>query len=364
MKAVYLVNLRDASASGAQRLWALRQCGVEVFPLDKQAYAPRFERWAGYAAKVLRQPQLTLDAARMERDLLALCQQVRPDIVWLEWAQEIGPTVLRQLRQLNPKPYIISFQDDNPWGDRLGDRWMWRKYFELVPEIDLHLVKRESDKDNLRALGAHTFRRWDHGIYSPLFHPLEAGSRKKYAISFVGTAMEQRGDFIAQLLDNKIDVHVFGTLWERRFSSVVRRYPHHFHPPVRGTDYAATIQASQLSLLMVSDSNKDDWTMRSYEVPGCATAALVCQTPFHEQMFTHGQTGFLYSDVQECIAISQRVLAEPATALAVGQQAAHTFRQRKWLLEERMRDLLVELAAQQIINYQPALLSAYAPQAG
>src|SRR4051794_22663199 len=102
MKAVYLVDLRHASASGAQRLWALRQCDIEVFSLDKRRYVPRLERWAGYTAKVLRQPQLTLYAARLERDLLALCRQVRPDIIWLEWAQEISPAVLRQLRQLNP----------------------------------------------------------------------------------------------------------------------------------------------------------------------------------------------------------------------------------------------------------------------
>ncbi len=364
MKAVFLVDLRDASASGAQRLWALRQCGVEVFVLDKRHYASRLGRWAGHAAKALQQPGLLLDAARLERDLLALCQRVRPEVVWLEWAQEIGPAVLRQLRQLDPRPYLISFQDDNPWGDRHGDQWQWRNYFRLAPEIDLHLVKRESDKANLRALGAHTFRRWSHGIYSPLFHPAPAGSRKQYPVSFVGTAMEQRGDFIAQLLDNKIDVHVFGTLWERRFASVVRRYPRNFHPPVRGTAYAATIQASQLSLLLVSDSNHDDWTMRSYEVPGCATAALVCRTPVHEHLFTHGQTGFLYADVPECVALSQAVLASPATALAVGQQAARTFRERNWLLEARMHELLVDLAAQNILDYEPAPQVARVPQPG
>jgi spore maturation protein CgeB len=344
MKIVFAAHLNNPGASGHQRLWALQQCGLDVIIFNTQKYASPLGKWAEPFAKILQTPRFRQNSSALETDLIQCCRDNKPDVVWLEWPREIQPTVLKEIQEINPRPYLISIQDDNPWGDRFGDKWMWKDYFKLIPYFDLHLVKRSSDIENLRLLGAKKIRFWEHGIYSPLYHPPKNGLvEKKYPVSFVGTCMDKRGAFIERLLNDGIDIHIFGQLWKKRAGDLVRRFPDNFHPAVWGEAYADIIRCSVISLCTVSDSNHDEWTMRSYEIPGCATAALVRRTPAHEKMFVDRETAFFYNNEAECSSIIKCVLSQPNLATEVGKRAYQVFKNNNWMIENRMHELLVEL---------------------
>jgi hypothetical protein len=356
MKTAFVASFPNLSASGLQRQWALEQCGVDVSVFNKHKYTSLLGRWAGYLAKILRRPRLMQNSALLEKELIAFCKEVKPDVIWFEWTKEIQPSVLHEIQNLDPKPFLISFQDDNPWGERKSDQWMWKDYFKVVPYFDLHLVKRQSDIENLKKLGAKNFRFWDHGIFSPIFHPPEKeNTEKKYPVSFVATCMDNRGAFVEHLLNKGIELHIFGPLWKRRMGDLVRRFPHNFHEPVWGDEYADVIRQSYISLLTVSDSNYDEWTLRDYEVPGCATAPLVRKTPKHETMFTNGENAYIYNSAIDCAEIILDALAKPDSVIEVGKRAEQTFKDRKWVIESRMHELLQALADEKLINYQPVV---------
>jgi spore maturation protein CgeB len=263
-------------------------------------------------------------------------------VVWIEWATDLYANVLNQLQQLNPRPLIISFHDDNPWGDRHGDRWMWKGYFKIAPLFDLHLVKRESDIDNLKALGAKSFRLWRHGVYSPLFHPLPIPLNKKYPVSFVGTCIDDRAALIEHLLVNKIPVHVFGDRWVQR-SDLPQRFPGNFHPSVHGEDYATIIHQSQVCLGLVSNSHRDEWTMRTYEVPGCAGLLLIESTPVHRELFDDDKEVVYFSGPLQCAEKLKKTLANPARCVEMGNSALQKCRQNHWMLEDEMLQLLKDI---------------------
>lgn len=353
MKVVFVANFPNASASGLQRKWALEQCGVEVLVFNTHKYASKFEKWTGHLAKILKYRRLTYNSSALEKDLIVFCNDAKPDIIWFEWARDVKPSAFKALMKIDPRPFFISFQDDNPWGDRKSDQWMWYDYFKVVPYFDLHLIKRASDIENLKKLGAKACRFWQHGIFSPLYHPLtDQVTEKKFAVSFVGTCMDKdnRGLLIEEILDAGIDIHIFGPLWDKRMGGLVRRYPNNFHPPVWGQEYADVIRQSLISLLLVSNSNKDEWTMRSYEIPGCATAALVLKTPTHEKMFVDGETGFFYDNASRCVEVLKNVLSQPGLAIKVGLNAEKTFKEKGFTLENRMHELLDELHIKYLTN--------------
>ncbi|MDB5134432.1 MAG: hypothetical protein JWP37_1035 [Mucilaginibacter sp.] len=342
MKIVFVANLKNPSASGRQRLWAMQQCNKEVFILDKSRFLPKLGRFSGHAAKILKQPALMHNSATLGKALVGLCTKVQPDVIWVEWATDLKADVLNQLYQLRRRPLLISFQDDNPWGDRHGDKWIWKNYFKVAPLFDLHLVKRKSDMDNLGALGAKHFRLWRHGVYSPLFHRLPQPATKKYPVSFVGTCIDERAELIEYLLVNEIPVHVFGNRWHQR-SNLPERFPANFHPAAEGEDYASVIQQSQVCLGLVSHSNKDEWTMRTYEVPGCAGMLLIERTPTHQQLFNEDEEAAFFSNPRECLDKLQNLLANPVRCSDMGNAAYQKCKNNHWMLEDEMQQLLIDV---------------------
>ncbi|RKR82254.1 spore maturation protein CgeB [Mucilaginibacter gracilis] len=339
MKVVFVADLKNPSTSGRQRLWALKQCGIDVSVITTEDYPSVFGKWAYYIARIFKRPRLMRNARLLEQAILDISKQVKPEIIWLEWPRQLSINLINELKKIEPRPFLISFQDDNPWGKRTNDLWLWREYLKIVPLFDLHLVKRESDIVHLSALGAKACRLWRHGIYSPIFHPSIEPVEIEYPVSFVGTCMDGREKLIGFLLENKIPIHVFGHHWNRR-SDLPQRFPANFHPPVEGENYAEVIRKSQICIGLVSHSNLDEWTMRTYEVPGCARLLLAERTPYHQLLFVENEDAILFSNIEECRKILMGLLSDKNRCLAMGRVAYERFTNHHYKLEDSMQELL------------------------
>lgn len=342
MKALFIGNLQLEGCSGGQRLWALRQCGVEVAVIDKCNYLPRFPRISTRIAKVIQEPRLSGRWKKLESDFIEQLEQQRPDLVWMEWPKEFRSTVILKAQQIVPHARFVSMQDDNPWGDRQSDRWMWRDYFRIAKQFDTHLVKRTSDVVNLKKIGAKRCIHWEHGVFTPLFHPHNFAQGKEYDVSFVGTCMDKRSSLIRHLLESGVDIHIFGTHWDKR-SDLPKLFPENFHPAVRGEAYADVIRRSFVCLGLISHSNHDEWTMRSYEVPGCGSMLLAERSPTHQRMFEEGLEADFFSSVEECGSKLQILAKQKDFAVKVGKNAHSKFHTMGWTLDARMKDLLSNL---------------------
>ncbi|HYH13612.1 MAG TPA: glycosyltransferase [Flavisolibacter sp.] len=342
MKAIFIAELDPPSASSRQRLWALQQCGVEVYTINKSHYRSNLGKVASHLAWLTKQPLLYYNHRLLQKAILELARQVNPGIIWFEWPRELNVSLLKKLKNLGSKPILISFQDDNPWGDRKLDKWMWKEYFKLIPYFDMHLIKRKGDAEFLKRHGAKDCKIWRHGIYSPLFHPSIGSHEKKYPVSFVGTCFDKRKELIGYLLEKNIPIHVFGNRWKQR-SNLTNKYPEYFHPAVEGEAYADVLRHSQISLGLVSQSNKDEWTMRSYEVPGCGGLIVAEKTNFHEQIFSDGVDALLFSSPEDCSNKLLKMLQDPVGCQSMGKAAYEKFLSEDWTLEAEMRKFLNSL---------------------
>lgn len=338
---LFIAGLNNKSASGRQRLWAIQQCGIEVTTVNIDQFKSKFGSVTNTLAKLFKRPEFTKNIFKLEKKILQICQNEHPKIIWFEWPKDFKTQFIERLKIKLPNSIFISFQDDNPWGDRVNDFWMWKNYFRLIPYFDLHLIKRESDYINLVANGGKSFYYWKHGVYNPIFFPMK--QELKYKISFIGTCMDSRADLIEFLLENGIPIHVFGSHWKKR-SNLPKRFPNNFHDEVVGYDYANVIRSSQICLGLVSKSNHDEWTMRTFEVPGCAKLLLAEKTQFHQELFVEDKEIQLFNGKEECLKKIQYLLIEPELCDDIGRAAHQKCLIKGWFIEINMKNFLDKLS--------------------
>lgn len=336
MKLIFIGSLTNVSASGRQRLWALEQNNIAITIIDKDRYEK--PKWVNRLIHLFKLSVLLINK-KLEKDILNCCEEISPDVIWVEWPREIRGNLLTSLKKIGSNPLLISFQDDNPWGNRKKDVWMWHNYFKNIPFFDYHLVKRESDISNIQSLGGKKCYLWKHGMYPPLFNAIGRTNNHKYPVSFVGTCMDNRETIIEFLLNNHVDIHIFGNKWQER-TDLPKRFPNNFHPAVEGENYAQVIKDSQICLGLVSHSNIDEWTMRSYEVPACATLLIAEHTPSHQLLFDNLSHPVLFKNTEECLLLISDYLKTPNLLNAIANEVNDRFNKNNWTLQVRMASLL------------------------
>lgn len=339
MKVLFIAHLRNTSASGRQRLWALKECGLDVVEVDIDAYK---KSRIFYKIIVVLKSSFLLKNTTLQKVITENVKNHSPDILWFEWPKEYGVSFFKKLKRIVPESIYISFQDDNPWGKRNYDYWSWTNYFKVLPFFDVNLVKRYSDIKNIKQLGGKETYMWEHGMYSPLFNILKVPTSKKYSVSFIGTCMDEREALIGYLLDNGLEVHVFGNQWYKK-SNLPSKYPNNFHSAVEGIAYSDVIKNSLICLGLVSDSNQDEWTMRSFEVPACGTLLVAQRTYTHEKLFGEFGVETLFSSREECLLLLKKFSENKDYAKKIANQIHKRYIENEWNLESQMKKFIDSL---------------------
>ena len=304
--------MANVSMSSYQRCDALRRLGHTVQSFEYGVFRPA-ETVAFRVRRRFVGPRVAREHDdRVNEALLALRDQMTPDIVWMEWPRVFRRDTLDRLRAAWPHAIFASFQDDNPFGDRAAERAYWALFVANIPFFDLHFVKRPADIVEFTKRGARRVALAMHGVYEPLFRPRPEGdAAKDYEVSFVGTAMDHRVDHISELLGtHRLPVDVFGRKWHK----TAGRWRHfsRFHPPVAGQAYVDVIWRSAISLAFVSSSNHDDYTMRTFEIPGAGGFLLAERTPKHCELFEEGKEAEFFASPAECADKARFYLKNPA----------------------------------------------------
>lgn len=105
-----------------------------------------------------------------------------------------------------PELKLLMFFSDDEWRHSNYDR-----YLALFSDCFTIAVKSNLDKYNSYGMGNVFYMRW--GCNPKKFYPVV--SEKKYDVTFVGAAYGKRVEYVRYLLNNQIDIHVFGRGWDK-----------------------------------------------------------------------------------------------------------------------------------------------------
>lgn len=287
--------------SGWQRAQALRELGHQVieFPHDGYPDLSPMARVLSRFTNVVFDPEVVVC---FNQDFLSKFSEAKPEVAWIEKALMLLPETLCRAKELLPECVFVCFQDDDPLGFRIKERPFWTHFIEAIPLYDLHFVKKKVDLVEFSACGAARVELFLGGFYPGMFRPNpQEGIPPKFKndVSFVGTAIDHRVGVIGDLVrKHKIPVNVYGTLWNRK--PLYYRHRSLFHPGAVEHEYVNVICGSKISLGFVSSSNRDEYSMRTFEIPACKGFFLAERTPKHLELFEEGKEAEFFGSPEEC----------------------------------------------------------------
>jgi spore maturation protein CgeB len=345
MNAHFFGITQNPASSNHQRLACLQQLGVKVQAHNTSVFGKKQSLYTRVRWKLTPAAFSEHEIRSYNEDILHACVGAAPDFLWFEWPLRMERRTLMLIRERWPQSLLICFQDDNPFGDRKKDESIWCRFKENIPLYDVHLVKRLSDIEEYSKRGAKRVQLFQHGVFESIFHPDDrpiAQRNPQIPVSFVGTAHDHRIGFIGDLISRyHVPLHVFGGGWNRTW--IGWRYASHFSRDTYSEEYVKIIWNSKISLAFVSSSNRDEYTMRTFEIPGSGGFFLAERTPKHQELYEEGKEAEYFSSTEECVDKINFYLNNDEARRRIAMAGYERCIRSDYRLVSRMREALDQL---------------------
>ncbi len=320
MRILYLGQL-SPNDSAEYRRWALLREGHHVESVNTFEYGAKHALVRKLEFRISAGPEV----ARLNRDILAAAERVRPDAVWCDKVLWMEPATLNKLRERGI--VTVSYMIDNFFGPRRDPGW--RLYAKTIPYYDLHCTQRDSNVVSYREAGARDVIKIQTA-FEPTIHfpeqPQRTDESRDRSVSFIGTSYDHRAETLTKLSREGLPVVISGgpQHWQRTLS------PELFATLYRegelyGQRYREAIWRSKINLSFLTHGNRDEFVHKSFEIAACGGFLLAERTPGHLERFVEDEEAVFFNGYDELLEKIRRYLPdEPArNAIAsAGQRRA------------------------------------------
>lgn len=310
---VCVCDPRPGQTSG-YRLQSLRRLGQDVIPFDVSSYEPRSRVVAAARYRLPAGPLIS----RINRDLVRLVRQHKPDVVWFDKPIYFTRKTLLDIKETGAQ--TVCYNQDNPFGPRKDGCWL--QFYKVFRLFDLHCLLRTADIPRYTAWGLP----WIKVLLSfePTIHfpPPEGWSdeRRTRAVSYIGSPYEERPHFLQRLAGMQhIPLSISGPRWRRflRPEAYQRLVTDDY---LFDSDYRQTIWRSRINLSFVTHLNEEDLGHKSVEIAACRGFLLATRTEGHQALFEEDREAVFFSSVEECADKCRFYLNRPDLREAIAQR--------------------------------------------
>ncbi len=242
--------------------------------------------------------------AQLQKTVLSFAAEFDPSHIIVFKGMELLPATLHVWKSKGIK--LINYNPDNPFlfsGRGSGNENVSNSIYlyDLYCSYDNTIVKLLKDKGVKSALIPFGFE-LDELEFQKIENTLEINR-----VCFLGNPDKERAQFINGLLNQHIDIDLYGSNWSRYIpsnSNLVTIYP-----PVYGLDFWKTLRRYTVQLNLMRIHNLDSHNMRSFDIPGVGGIMLAPRTADHQLYFEEGKEVFLFKDIQECVKSIHQLLS-------------------------------------------------------
>jgi hypothetical protein len=148
------------------------------------------------------------------------------------------------------------------------------------------------------------------------------------SVLFIGTLIpgEHRDDFMLQLKQGGLPIHLMGNRWQRSPHWSELRQCHKGNG-ILGTAYAIALAKASICLGFLSHGNRDLHTRRSVEVPFAGSLLCAERTSEHQLLYEEGCEAVFWNSAEECIAVCRDLLNHPLTRNAIRRAGSSRVRE-------------------------------------
>lgn len=259
---------------------------------------------------------------RLNRDLIAACRDLSPDLLFIYRGTHIYPQTLRSVRRFVGR--IFGYNNDDPFS-RQYPRYFWRHFVRGIPAYDHVFAYRLKNVAELRAAGARAVSLLRSYYIAELNYPIPAEHRLPgYDVVFAGHyEPDGRDEALLALYRAGVAVRLFGPRWHESPSFESLRNVYESRVP-RSAEYNATLNRAKIALVFLSSLNNDTYTRRCFEIPAVGTFMLSQYSDDLAQLFAEGAEAEYFRSGSELIDKVRYYLSNPAER----QRIADAGRQR------------------------------------
>ncbi len=247
----------------------------------------------------------------LNRRLLAVALEERPDVVLIYRGTPVLPRTLQRIAAALPETVLATYNNDDPFSKR-ARAGLWRHYLRGLRFTDVNLAYRHKSVDDLRWYGARDVQLVRSAFVPSKDHPVDLTpeDRRRYGsdVVFAGHfEPDGRLEALRCVAEGPWRFRLFGPDWERAPSAawLNRLQPIH---AVRGEEYAKAICGARIALCFLSTLNNDTYTRRCFEIPAMGTMLLCERSADMEQLFAPGLEADYFSTPAELLAKLQAYL--------------------------------------------------------
>ena len=285
---------------------------------------------------------------KINNDLVDIFTKTKPDVVFINRGNLIKPqTLLRMKDSFSCR--LVSFNNDDPFGAQKGKR-IWKYFVDAIPYYDLHFVFRSVNVPEYNAQGSPKTRLLKPYFIPSVHFPIKIDPKEyhKYStdVVFAGNARgKMRLDALKYLIDNDIDLKIYGNLWKRHLMFGYK-YQNYFNPPVWDLDYTRAIKGAKIALAFYSVGNRDTYSDRSFEIPAIGTCMLSMRTNEMQEMFREGIEALYFSDQEELLEKTQLLLTDSNLRNYLSMNALQRVHDIGASVDDRMSEFLSIIQAE------------------
>jgi len=310
LKILYAGDVNE-HANGYHRVLAMKRLGHDVRAFDTTPYntsGMRITRSIRYRTAI------GPTVERLNRDVIQAAMEFEPALIWFDKAKYTHSETVARLRAAGI--FTVHQNDDNPFQPE-SERGS-RNILNALPEYDLHLLPRRISLEQYRNAGARDVY-WFVPAYEPSLHypppPGWSDADRDIDVVFVGHPYGKRPGYVLTLWEKYgIRIKVWGDeRWGRRWplAKLPPRARHLYQGSFLPTaSYRETLWRSRIVLGFVNNTNKDEFSGRSFEIPACGAFLLVEDTQGHRDMYKDGEEVVLFNSVDDCAQKIQRYLGD------------------------------------------------------
>lgn len=227
---------------------------------------------------------------KMQNMLMEKIEKEKPDYVFFMLIyDEFDPAFLLQLKKIFPDIITINLFSDDDWRYEDFSRYYNLFFDYAIVNITAADMSSQYIKDGNKKFSLSL------GMNCKLFKPLRVP--KKYDLSFVGRANESRAEYLQFLIDNGIDVHVWGEGWQN-YPSLSGCY--HGHLPAE--KFVEVINQTKINLTFTRGGyGKLQIKGRPFETAACGGFNLIEYFADYGKFFKEEKEMVMFGDKKELL---------------------------------------------------------------
>jgi spore maturation protein CgeB len=313
MKILYISQLEQGCSARA-RMLALQRMGYEIVPLDTNSYATKNRAMGKLAFLLAAGPNVQ----RLNRDLLRLAAQHRPDLLWADKVLQLQPATVLRCRAMGIQ--TVCYMIDNAFGPRRDSGL--RLYKKTIPCFDLHCTQRDVSVTDLKRRGAREVIKIQTAYDRAAHYPPPQGwsdADRDRDVSFIGFPYDDRAQFLTKLSEAGLPVVISGPrrAWKRVLTS--DNFTKMFREGELWEDaYREGIWRSKINLSFITKSNQDEFAHKSFEIAGCGGFLVAERSEGHTSRFVEDKEAVFFSTVEECMQKIRLYLPDEASRMRIG----------------------------------------------